>query len=117
VNLLANGRTSCVGIDAVRQNCAGRAVVVFPTAMTAYLYPISLAALSGLMVVLERFFPWRPAQKQLRPKLWSDVIHLVFNGHFLGLLLAGLAERIGETKAVLGAPQLDITSGTAQLGS
>ena len=59
--------------------------------MTAYLYPISLAALSGLMVVLERFFPWRPAQKQLRPKLWSDLIYLVFNGHFLGLLLAGLA--------------------------
>ena len=59
--------------------------------MTAYLYPISLAALSGLVFALERFFPWRPGQKQLRPKLWSDLIHLVFNGHFLGLLLAGLA--------------------------
>ena len=59
--------------------------------MTAYLYPISLAALSGLVFLLERFFPWRPGQKQLRPKLWSDLIHLVFNGHFLGLLLAGLA--------------------------
>jgi len=59
--------------------------------MAAYLYPISLAAVSGLMIVLERFFPWRPEQKQLRPKLWSDLIHLVFNGHFLGLLLAGLA--------------------------
>ncbi|MBW2402963.1 MAG: sterol desaturase family protein [Deltaproteobacteria bacterium] len=59
--------------------------------MAAYMYPISLAALSGLMIALERFFPWRPEQKQLRPKLWSDVIHLVFNGHFVGLLLAGLA--------------------------
>jgi len=59
--------------------------------MTAYLYPISLAAMSGLMILLERFFPWRPDQKQLRPKLWSDLIHLVFNGHFLGVLLAGLA--------------------------
>ena len=59
--------------------------------MMAYLYPISLAALSGLMILLERFFPWRPEQKQLRPKLWSDLIHLVFNGHFLGVLLAGLA--------------------------
>jgi len=55
------------------------------------MYPISLAAISGLMIVLERFFPWRPEQKQLRPKLWSDLIYLVFNGHFLGLLLAGLA--------------------------
>ena len=59
--------------------------------MAAYLYPISLAAISGLLVALERFFPWRPEQKQLRPKLWSDLIHLVFNGHFLGVLLAGLA--------------------------
>ena len=59
--------------------------------MAAYLYPISLAALSGFVFALERFFPWRPEQKQLRPKLWSDLIHLVFNGHFLGLLLAGLA--------------------------
>ena len=59
--------------------------------MAAYLYPISLAALSGFVMLLERLFPWRPQQKQLRPKLWSDLIHLVFNGHFLGLLLAGLA--------------------------
>jgi 3-mercaptopyruvate sulfurtransferase SseA/sterol desaturase/sphingolipid hydroxylase (fatty acid hydroxylase superfamily) len=59
--------------------------------MAAYLYPISLAAVSGLVMLLERLFPWRPEQKQLRPKLWSDLIHLVFNGHFLGLLLAGLA--------------------------
>ncbi len=61
--------------------------------MTAYLYPIGLAVVSVLVVLLERFFPWRPEQKQLRPKLWSDLIHLVFNGHFLGLLLAGLASR------------------------
>jgi 3-mercaptopyruvate sulfurtransferase SseA/sterol desaturase/sphingolipid hydroxylase (fatty acid hydroxylase superfamily) len=55
------------------------------------LYPFSLALMSGFVMLLERFFPWRPEQKQLRPKLWSDFIHLVFNGHFLGLLLAGLA--------------------------
>jgi 3-mercaptopyruvate sulfurtransferase SseA/sterol desaturase/sphingolipid hydroxylase (fatty acid hydroxylase superfamily) len=59
--------------------------------MAAYMYPISLAAMSGFVMLLERLFPWRPEQKQLRPKLWSDLIHLVFNGHFLGLLLAGLA--------------------------
>jgi len=55
------------------------------------MYPISLAVLSGFVMLLERLFPWRPEQKQLRPKLWSDFIHLVFNAHFLGLLLAGLA--------------------------
>ena len=55
------------------------------------MYPISLALMSGFVMLLERLFPWRPEQKQIRPKLWSDLIHLVFNGHFLGLLLAGLA--------------------------
>jgi len=59
--------------------------------MAAYMYPISLAVMSGFVMLLERLFPWRPQQKQLRPKLWSDLIHLVFNAHFLGLLLAGLA--------------------------
>jgi len=57
--------------------------------MAAYMYPISLALMSGFVMFLERLFPWRPEQKQFRPKLWSDLIHLVFNGHFLGLLLAG----------------------------
>jgi len=57
----------------------------------AYFYPISLAVLSVLVFTLERFFPWRPEQPQLRPRLWSDAIHLIFNGLFLGILLAGLA--------------------------
>ncbi|NNF08230.1 MAG: sterol desaturase family protein, partial [Candidatus Eisenbacteria bacterium] len=35
-------------------------------------------------------WPWRPDQKQLRPRLWSDLLHLVFNGHFLGVILYGL---------------------------
>ena len=73
-----------------------------------YLYPISLLVLSGLMFALERFFPWRPEQKQLRAKLWSDVIHLVFNGHFLGILLAGLA-------AVWILPSVDRWLGTQGL--
>ncbi|MBX3275883.1 MAG: sterol desaturase family protein [Sandaracinaceae bacterium] len=58
----------------------------------AYLYPISLAALSVLVMALERVFPWRKGQKQLRPRLGSDLLHLGFNGHFLGILLAGLAD-------------------------
>lgn len=55
------------------------------------MYPLGLALMSGFVMLLERLFPWRPEQRQIRPKLWSDIIHLVFNGHFLGLLLAGLA--------------------------
>lgn len=60
--------------------------------MTAYLYPISLAAFSALLFGLECFFPLRCEQRQLRPRLWSDFVHLIFNGHFLGILLAGLAD-------------------------
>lgn len=56
----------------------------------SYLYPIALLLISALVFVLERVRPWRP-QRQLRPMLWSDLIHLVFNGHFLGVLIYGLA--------------------------
>lgn len=55
------------------------------------LYPLSLLVFSVLVAVLERLWPWRPEQKQARPYLWSDFLHLVFNGHFLGLILYGIA--------------------------
>jgi len=55
------------------------------------IYPAALAVFSLLVAGLERFWPWRTEQKQLRPYLWSDFIHLIFNGHFLGLILYGIA--------------------------
>ena len=61
--------------------------------MAAYAYPIGLALISAFVMLLEWRFPWRPEQKQLRPRLWSDLLHLVFNGYFLSLLIAGLASR------------------------
>tara|TARA_B100001750_G_scaffold170911_1_gene139280 strand:- start:955 stop:2808 length:1854 start_codon:yes stop_codon:yes gene_type:complete len=59
--------------------------------MSAYLYPISLAAISVFVAGLERFFPYRKDQKQLRRTLGWDVLHLVFNGHFLGVIFFGIA--------------------------
>lgn len=59
--------------------------------LAAYAYPIALGLLSLLLVGLEHFFPWRREQRQLRPRLLSDLMHLVFNGHFLGVLLYGIA--------------------------
>lgn len=56
-------------------------------------YPISLAVISAVVASLERLFPWRKGQKQLRAWLWSDVVHLVFNAHYLGVILYGLATR------------------------
>ena len=58
--------------------------------MEAYLYPIALLVISLFVMALEYFFPKRE-QKQLREDFWSDLIHLVFNGHFLGVVLFGLA--------------------------
>ena len=54
-------------------------------------YPLALALLSLIVAALEHLFPWRKEQKKLRPRLLSDVLYLVFNGHFLGVLLYGIA--------------------------
>ena len=60
--------------------------------MEAYVYPIALAAISLLTFGLEWAFPHRKDQKQLRPNLGWDFVHLVINGHFLGLALYGIAD-------------------------
>jgi sterol desaturase/sphingolipid hydroxylase (fatty acid hydroxylase superfamily) len=61
--------------------------------VSAYIYPIALAICSVFVMVLEALFPRRKQQKQLRATLPSDLLHLVFNGHFLGVILYGIAER------------------------
>lgn len=58
-----------------------------------YVYPLALGVISVLVATLEWLFPWRKDQKQLRKGLLSDFLHLLFNGHFLGLILFGLASR------------------------
>ncbi len=56
----------------------------------ALTYPIALAVISVFVALLERWFGHRP-QPALRPRIASDLCHLVFNGHFLGVILFGLA--------------------------
>ncbi len=58
--------------------------------MTTFIYPLALVVISIFVAGLEYFFPKRE-QPQLREDLWSDFVHLVFNGHFLGVILFGLA--------------------------
>lgn len=60
--------------------------------MSPYLYPVALGLISALVAGLEWAFPWRK-QRQLRPGLGSDLLHLLFNGHFLGVILYGLGAR------------------------
>ncbi len=61
--------------------------------MSAYIYPISLIIISALVAAAERLAPWRPDQRQLRPRLGADLLHLAFNGHFLGVIVYTLAVR------------------------
>ena len=49
-----------------------------------------LALFSGVVAVFEKLWPARE-QQQLRTWLWSDFVHLVFNGHFIGLILYGVS--------------------------
>ena len=53
-------------------------------------YLFWLSIFSILLALLERIWPARQ-QKVLRTWLWSDVFHLIFNGHFLGVMLYGIA--------------------------
>ena len=56
--------------------------------LTNYLFWLFL--FSALVLAFEVLWPARK-QRILRKWLWSDYIHLAFNGHFLGLLLYGIA--------------------------
>lgn len=49
-----------------------------------------LAVVSVFCWVLERLWPWRREQPAFRSQFGQDLFWLVFNGHFLGLLLAKL---------------------------
>ena len=57
--------------------------------MPVYLqYYFWLIAASLLCLIVERVRPWRKEQRVLREGIWQDLFWLVFNGHFLGLMMA-----------------------------
>ncbi len=51
-------------------------------------YFLWLAIISVTVFILERIIPWRKEQKVLRKGFFQDIFWLVFNGRFLGFLLA-----------------------------
>ena len=57
-------------------------------------YVVGLALLSVVFAVAEALRPWRRRQRQLRRGLAGDLLFLVFNGHFLGVALYFVAERV-----------------------
>lgn len=56
-------------------------------------YLVGLAIASVAVALAERVVPARPAQAVLRRRLWSDVLYLVFNAHFLGVALYAVGRR------------------------
>lgn len=52
------------------------------------IYVYWLLGLSALFVVIERLYPRNARQPILRDGIETDLIYLVFNGHFLGVALA-----------------------------
>lgn len=63
--------------------------------MPVYLqYYFWLIGTSLVVFILERLRPWRREQKVLREGIGQDLFWLVFNGHFLGLLLAMLTGHV-----------------------
>jgi sterol desaturase/sphingolipid hydroxylase (fatty acid hydroxylase superfamily) len=66
-------------------------------------YAFWLAVVSALCFVLERLFPWRREQQAFRPGFGQDLFWLVFNGHFLALLLAVASARlVAQLNAAFG---------------
>lgn len=63
-------------------------------------YALWLAAISVAFAVIERLAPRRNDPGVLRPGLATDLAYVVFNGHFLGLALAGVT--VPATQALEG---------------
>lgn len=57
-------------------------------------YAVWLSGLGLLFVLAERIWPWRSWQKLLRPGVVSDVLYIVFNARYLGMLLGMLAAQL-----------------------
>jgi sterol desaturase/sphingolipid hydroxylase (fatty acid hydroxylase superfamily) len=51
-------------------------------------YPLWLLGLGLLFVFAERLWPRRPGQPIFRKGIWSDLVYIVFNSDYLGILLS-----------------------------
>src|SRR4051794_19108436 len=73
-------------------------------------YPPALGAGSVAGALLERLAPARPTQRALRAGLPTDLVYLVFNGHFLGVGLAWVAARTVDP-LLAGRVELHLATG------
>jgi len=61
---------------------------LFPKVWDPRGYFFWLLVVSAAVMILERLRPWRKSQRLLRRQFGQDLFWLVFNGHFVGVLLA-----------------------------
>ncbi|MEE8411981.1 MAG: sterol desaturase family protein, partial [Acidobacteriota bacterium] len=85
--------------------------------MPVYLqYYFWLVLVSVGCFALERVAPWRRAQPVLRRGAGQDLVWLIFNGHYLGLLLAlGAGHLIGAFNGLLSRRGLPVPETLALL--
>jgi sterol desaturase/sphingolipid hydroxylase (fatty acid hydroxylase superfamily) len=53
-----------------------------------------LLVVSAAVMLLESIAPWRPAQRQLRKQIGQDFFWLIFNAHYVGIMLAYAASAL-----------------------
>ena len=74
-----------------------------------YTYYIWLTGISLIVLILEQMLPWRKGQRILRPQFGQDILWIILNGHFFGLLLGYFsAQLLSYLNASLSS--LDITT-------
>ncbi|MBS1831030.1 MAG: sterol desaturase family protein [Acidobacteria bacterium] len=57
-------------------------------------YAVWLFSISIAFVIAERLWPWRKQQKLFREGLLSDVLYIVFNSEYLGIVIAVLTAKL-----------------------
>ena len=76
-----------------------------------------LLVVSALCLILERIWPWRKQQRLVRRQFGQDLFWLVFNGHYVGILVASVAALIftWALPAIGRAESLNLVTGQTLL--
>ena len=73
-------------------------------------YWVWLAGLSVVFVALERLAPRHRAQGILREGFWTDIVYVVFNGHWLGVIIYALTAPLSDTFDALLGTHVNVAS-------
>ena len=57
-------------------------------------YAVWLFGISIAFVIAERLWPWRKEQKLFRAGFFSDILYIVFNSEYLGIVMAVITAKL-----------------------